>query len=89
MPIKTLAGLAARAIADGLDPATPALAVARATRADERMIAAPIVDLPARLAAAELPGPVVVMIGRAFADLAAAQGVATVGSSASTFKISS
>jgi uroporphyrin-III C-methyltransferase/precorrin-2 dehydrogenase/sirohydrochlorin ferrochelatase len=89
MPIKTLSELAARAIAVGLDPATPALAVARATRPDERMIAAPIVELPARLAAADLPGPVVVMIGRAFADLAAAQGVATVGSSASTFRISS
>jgi uroporphyrin-III C-methyltransferase/precorrin-2 dehydrogenase/sirohydrochlorin ferrochelatase len=89
MPIKTLSALTERAIAEGLDPATPALAIARTTRSDERIVAAPIADLPARLAEADLSGPVVVMIGRAFADLAAAQGVATVGSSASTFRISS
>src|SRR5262249_9714586 len=57
MPVKTLAELAASAIADGLDPAMPAVAVARATRHDQAMIAAPIAELPARIAAADLPGP--------------------------------
>ena len=89
MPVKTLGELAATAIAEGLDPDTPAIAVARATRPDETTIAAPIAELPARLAAADLPGPVVVMIGRTFAGLAQSQGVATVASSDSTFKISS
>jgi uroporphyrin-III C-methyltransferase/precorrin-2 dehydrogenase/sirohydrochlorin ferrochelatase len=89
MPVKTLAEFADRAIAQGLDPATPAVAVARATRPDQATIACSIAELPARLAAAGLPGPVVVMIGSAFAEVAAAQGVATVASSESTFRISS
>jgi uroporphyrin-III C-methyltransferase / precorrin-2 dehydrogenase / sirohydrochlorin ferrochelatase len=72
MPTKTLPELVANAVQAGLDPATPAVAVERATRADERVIAATIGDLPARLAAEPLSGPVVVMIGRALADYLAA-----------------
>lgn len=87
MPVKTLGEFAASAIAAGLDPATPAIAVARATRPDETSIAAPIAELPARLADADLPGPVVVMVGRALAGVG--QGVATVASSDSTLRISS
>ena len=68
MPSKTLPELVAHAVQAGLDPTTPAVAVERATRADERVIAATIADLPARLAAEALSGPVIVMIGRAFAD---------------------
>ncbi len=68
MPTKTLPELAANAVKAGLDPATPAVAVERATRPDERVIAATIADLPARLAAEAPSGPVVVMIGRAFAE---------------------
>jgi uroporphyrin-III C-methyltransferase/precorrin-2 dehydrogenase/sirohydrochlorin ferrochelatase len=71
MPTKTLPELVANAVQAGLDPATPAVAVERATRADERVIAATIADLPARLAAEALSGPVVVMIGRALADYVA------------------
>ena len=52
-----------RAIA-GLDPQTPALAIARATRADQQVIAASISELPAKLAEAHLPGPVLVILGR-------------------------
>jgi uroporphyrin-III C-methyltransferase/precorrin-2 dehydrogenase/sirohydrochlorin ferrochelatase len=68
MPAKTLPELVATACNAGLDPATPAVAVERATRADERVIAATIVELPARLAAEPPSGPVIVMIGRVFAD---------------------
>jgi uroporphyrin-III C-methyltransferase / precorrin-2 dehydrogenase / sirohydrochlorin ferrochelatase len=68
MPVKTLPALVAKACAAGLDPATPAVAVAQATRADERRIASNIADLPARLAADAPSGPVVVMIGKVFAD---------------------
>jgi uroporphyrin-III C-methyltransferase / precorrin-2 dehydrogenase / sirohydrochlorin ferrochelatase len=77
MPTKTLPELVANAVQAGLDPATPAVAVERATRADERVIAATIADLPARLAAEAPSGPVVVLIGRALADYvaAAARGV--------------
>jgi uroporphyrin-III C-methyltransferase / precorrin-2 dehydrogenase / sirohydrochlorin ferrochelatase len=72
MPTKTLPELVANAVKAGLDPATPAVAVERATRADERVIAATIADLPARLAAEAPSGPVVVIIGRALADYVAA-----------------
>jgi uroporphyrin-III C-methyltransferase/precorrin-2 dehydrogenase/sirohydrochlorin ferrochelatase len=69
MPTGTLREFAASAVASGLDPMTPAVAVARATRADECTIAATIAELPERLAAAELPGPILVMIGQAFSGL--------------------
>jgi uroporphyrin-III C-methyltransferase/precorrin-2 dehydrogenase/sirohydrochlorin ferrochelatase len=68
MPTQTLPDLVAAALKVGLDPNTPAVAVVSATRADERVIAAPIADLPARLAAEPPSGPVVAMIGRAFAE---------------------
>jgi len=68
MPTRTLPELVATALRAGLDPATPALAIERATRADERVIAATVAELPARLAEAEPSGPVVVMIGRVFAE---------------------
>jgi uroporphyrin-III C-methyltransferase/precorrin-2 dehydrogenase/sirohydrochlorin ferrochelatase len=68
MPVKTLPTLVAKACAAGLDPATPAVAVAQATRADERTIAGNIAELPALLAVDAPSGPVVVMIGRVFAD---------------------
>ena len=74
MPAKTLPELVATALQAGLDPATPAVAVERATRADERVIAATIADLPARLAAEPPSGPVIVMIGRVFADYRRSRG---------------
>jgi uroporphyrin-III C-methyltransferase/precorrin-2 dehydrogenase/sirohydrochlorin ferrochelatase len=69
MPTKTLPDLVAAAVKAGLAPNTPAIAVASATRADERVIAATIADLPGRLAAERPAGPVVVMIGRVFDHL--------------------
>jgi uroporphyrin-III C-methyltransferase/precorrin-2 dehydrogenase/sirohydrochlorin ferrochelatase len=65
MPVKTLEALVAKATAEGLDPMTPALAISRATRPDQQVVAAPIGELPALIAAANLPGPVLVMLGRA------------------------
>ncbi len=70
MPAKTLAALVARAVAEGLDPQTPALAVARATRPDQQHITAPIGALPERLAQAALPGPLLIIIGRVTAAAA-------------------
>ena len=69
MPVKTLDALITKAIEHGLDPATPAVAVSRATRADQASIAAPISLLPARVEAAEMPGPVLVMIGKVFSAM--------------------
>src|SRR5580658_9057568 len=68
MPARTLSALVATAVSAGLDPATPAVAVERATRADERVVAATIAELPPRLAAAPPSGPLIVLIGRVFAD---------------------
>ena len=67
MPKKTLGELAARAIAQGLDPATPAVAIAGATRANEVVIAAPISELAQKIADANLEGPALVLIGKAMA----------------------
>jgi uroporphyrin-III C-methyltransferase/precorrin-2 dehydrogenase/sirohydrochlorin ferrochelatase len=69
MPVRTLEALVTRGLAEGLDPAMPAAAVARATRPDQQVIAASISELPARLKQAALPGPVLVMMGRALESL--------------------
>ena len=63
MPAKTLDALVARALIEGLDPRTPAIAISRATRPDQQAIAGPICDLPERLKVTVLPGPLLVMIG--------------------------
>ena len=66
MPKRTIGELAARAMASGLAPDTPAVAVAAATRPDEIVVAGTVADIGAKLAAAPLPGPVLVFIGRVF-----------------------
>jgi uroporphyrin-III C-methyltransferase/precorrin-2 dehydrogenase/sirohydrochlorin ferrochelatase len=65
MPKRTLAELAAAALAHGLAPDTPAIAVASATRPDEQVISATIATIAAKLADAAPAGPVLVMIGHA------------------------
>jgi uroporphyrin-III C-methyltransferase/precorrin-2 dehydrogenase/sirohydrochlorin ferrochelatase len=72
MPVKTLREFARRAIAEGLHPSTPAVAIASATRSDEAWVVSTIAGLPNRLSFAALPGPVLVMIGRTFRGLAPA-----------------
>jgi uroporphyrin-III C-methyltransferase/precorrin-2 dehydrogenase/sirohydrochlorin ferrochelatase len=67
MPVRTLRQLVETAISHGLDPATPAVAVARATRPDQQVIASAISELPQQLAATPLSGPITVMVGRVFA----------------------
>jgi uroporphyrin-III C-methyltransferase/precorrin-2 dehydrogenase/sirohydrochlorin ferrochelatase len=73
MPIRTLAALVTKATAEGLDPRTPALAVARATRPDQAVVESPIGELPERIAQANLPGPVLVMLGQVFGEQTGAQ----------------
>jgi uroporphyrin-III C-methyltransferase/precorrin-2 dehydrogenase/sirohydrochlorin ferrochelatase len=68
MPRKTIGELAARAIARGLAPDTPAVAVAAAPRPEETIVKGTVADIGAKLAAKSLPGPVLVFIGRVFAD---------------------
>jgi uroporphyrin-III C-methyltransferase/precorrin-2 dehydrogenase/sirohydrochlorin ferrochelatase len=64
MPTRTLTVLVAKALDEGLDPQTPALAIARATRPDQTVVQAPIGELAVRLAKSGLPGPLLVVLGR-------------------------
>jgi siroheme synthase len=73
MPTRTFQLLVTRALANGLDAATPAAAIARATRPDQAVIAAPVGELPEQLVQAKLAGPVLVMLGPALATLAQTQ----------------
>lgn len=70
MPKRTLAALAARAIAAGLPGDTPALAVINATRPDETRVIATIATLAGAIAASDRDGPMLVMIGAAFRHVA-------------------
>jgi uroporphyrin-III C-methyltransferase/precorrin-2 dehydrogenase/sirohydrochlorin ferrochelatase len=65
MGVKTLPILIERLLASGMPPDTPALFIEWATRADERILAAPLSDLPAKVAAAGPSGPSLVLIGAA------------------------
>jgi uroporphyrin-III C-methyltransferase/precorrin-2 dehydrogenase/sirohydrochlorin ferrochelatase len=76
MPTRTLAALVAKATAEGLDPGTPAVAIARATRPDQVVVTAPIGELADGIAQAELPGPVLVLLGRIIGERAYAQTAA-------------
>jgi len=78
MPTKTLAALVTRAVGEGLDPRTPALAISRATRPDQATVAAPVGELPRRLAQAALPGPVLVLLGTVTARAEFRNGAAPV-----------
>jgi uroporphyrin-III C-methyltransferase / precorrin-2 dehydrogenase / sirohydrochlorin ferrochelatase len=65
MPKRTLAELTEVALVHGLDPQTPALAVANATRPDEQVFISTVGAIAAALGAAHPEGPVLVMIGEA------------------------
>ncbi|HVZ03336.1 uroporphyrinogen-III C-methyltransferase [Hyphomicrobium sp.] len=72
MPKRTLAELTEIAIAHGLDPNTPAIAVANATRPDQQVFISSVGAIAAALSAANPDGPVLIMIGEAlrYADAA-------------------
>lgn len=65
MPKRTLAELTEVALVHGLAPMTPAIAVANATRPDERVFISTVGAIASELEAAEPDGPVLVMIGEA------------------------
>jgi uroporphyrin-III C-methyltransferase / precorrin-2 dehydrogenase / sirohydrochlorin ferrochelatase len=75
MPTRTLSALVARALEEGLDPQTPALAIARATKPDQAVVAGPIRELPSLLAKAALPGPLLVVLGRIAGEHGATQAI--------------
>lgn len=66
MGVRTLGALSARLLANGMDPATPALLIEHATGERERHIFGTIESLPAKVAAVEPAGPCVILIGEAF-----------------------
>jgi uroporphyrin-III C-methyltransferase / precorrin-2 dehydrogenase / sirohydrochlorin ferrochelatase len=68
MPAKTLAGFVENAVRHGLDPGTSSVAIANATRAEERRLSAPIAELPAMLAQDYPEGPILVMLGKVLGD---------------------
>jgi len=72
MPKRTLRELSSRARAEGLDPATPVVAVANATRADEKVIVGTVADIADRVEADAPDGPVLVLIGKVLAEVAEA-----------------
>ena len=87
MGIKTMDALVAKLLAHGLDAATPAVLVERATQVLERRFVGTVASMPSITAAAAPDGPCLLMIGRNFAsvqprtaaDGAAAPAVHSVG----------
>jgi uroporphyrin-III C-methyltransferase/precorrin-2 dehydrogenase/sirohydrochlorin ferrochelatase len=72
MPGKTIGELAATAMAQGLAADTPTVAVAAATRPEQKVIAGTIADIAERIKEAAPSGPLLVMIGRALSEAASA-----------------
>jgi len=70
MPKRTLAAITASALEHGIDPGTPAVVVAEATRASEIILRGTVADIAARLEASAPSGPVLVMIGQVLASVA-------------------
>lgn len=73
MPTRTFPALAEKALAHGLDPQTPVIAVSRATRPDETVIAGTLEDMAARLAVEKPQGPLLVLIGQVLENYRPAQ----------------
>lgn len=67
MPLRTLKDLTARALALGLPNDTPAVAVANATRREERILRSTVATIADELASEPIGNPILVMIGRVFA----------------------
>jgi uroporphyrin-III C-methyltransferase/precorrin-2 dehydrogenase/sirohydrochlorin ferrochelatase len=59
----TIAPLVEKAVAEGLDPETPAIAIARATRPDQTEIFATISELPALLQERQIGAPLIIIVG--------------------------
>jgi len=73
MPKKTLRELSAQAVTQGLDPATPTVAVANATSADEMIVTGTVADIAERVDAQAPDGPLLVLIGKVLAEIVEAQ----------------
>lgn len=85
---RTMGGMLAAAMAAGLDPATPALAVFDATRPTQAVVAGTAADLADRVAAAPHAGACLVLIGRALAGMETAEIAETGAAEAAPTRIS-
>jgi uroporphyrin-III C-methyltransferase len=63
MGLSGLAGICAQLIAHGMSPATPAAVVQQGTTLDQRVVAATLADLNARVVEAELRSPCLIIVG--------------------------
>ncbi len=63
MGLGRLLNIAARLIAAGMDPTTPAAAIAAGTTAGQRHVVACLAELPARVAASDLAAPALIVVG--------------------------
>lgn len=68
MPRRTLAQFVARAVAEGLDPDTPAVAVASASRPGQAHVHGTVADLAQRTETLDPAAPVTVIIGKVARD---------------------
>lgn len=85
MPRRTLERFVAKAVSQGLDPATPAVAVASATRPDQAHVHGTASELPALAASLDPAAPVTAIIGKVARDApapAVAAGVLQAGAAA-------
>jgi uroporphyrin-III C-methyltransferase / precorrin-2 dehydrogenase / sirohydrochlorin ferrochelatase len=73
MPVKTLPKFVENAVAAGLSRETPAVALVNATRPGEVAITGTVATLPALIAAQNVAGPTLVLIGNGFGENAAEQ----------------
>ena len=67
MPRRTIRALAQKALEAGMDPATPAVVVVNATRADEVVVMATMGTVEAAVLGTDTPDPTLVLIGWAMA----------------------
>jgi uroporphyrin-III C-methyltransferase/precorrin-2 dehydrogenase/sirohydrochlorin ferrochelatase len=75
MPRKTLARFAQAALGHGLDPATPACAVASATRPEQSHVAGTVAGIASLAETLPEGAPVIVIVGRVARHAAAVQGL--------------
>jgi uroporphyrin-III C-methyltransferase/precorrin-2 dehydrogenase/sirohydrochlorin ferrochelatase len=71
MPVKTLKDFTKMSLAYGLDPATPALAVASATRPDQAVLGLTFASLLDRIGELPAGAPVTIILGKVARDPAA------------------
>lgn len=75
MGAQTFGGFAAHLVEAGMPPATPAIAIENVSTPDQKIFAATLATLPCRLAGAG-PGPVLILVGEALAEMPHAAALA-------------